>query len=82
MLTTTQSLATLPNCIGIGSQLGTHTRRQRVTNDGTVAPTLKDIGASFIIDTGGALTLFIAAPLNGSSVLVRVTDEVPGAGFK
>jgi hypothetical protein len=31
---------------------------------------------------GGVLTLFIAAPPNGSSVWVRVVDEVSGAVFE
>jgi hypothetical protein len=39
---------------------------QRVANDGTGAPTLNDIGAIFGIATGGVLTLYIAAPPNGS----------------
>lgn len=68
--------------VGIGSQRGTHTRWQLVTNDGTGAPTLTDMGASFGIATGGVLTLFIAAPPNGSSVWVRVVDEVSGAVFE
>ncbi|WP_241427748.1 hypothetical protein [Fertoeibacter niger] len=34
------------------------------------------------IATGGVLTLFIAAPLNGSSVWVRVVDEVSDAVFE
>ena len=37
---------------------------------------------SFGIATGGMLTLFIAAPPNGSSVWVRVVDEVSGAVFQ
>ena len=53
-----------------------------VANDGTGAPTLTDMGASFGIVTGGVLTLFIAAPPNGSSVWVRVVDEVSGAVFE
>lgn len=61
---------------------GTHTRRQLVTNDCTGAPTLTDMGASFAIATGGVLTLFIAAPPNGSSVWVRVVDEVSGGVFQ
>ena len=32
--------------------------------------------------TGGVLTLFIESPLNGSSVWVRVVDEVSGAVFE
>jgi hypothetical protein len=55
---------------------------QLVANDGTGAPTLTDIGASFAIATGGVLTLYIAAPPNGSSVWVRVLDEVSGAVFE
>jgi len=81
-LATTLTLATAINCIGIGFQRGTHTRWQLVANDGTGAPTLIDMGASFAIATGGVLTLFIAAPPNGSSVWVRVVDEVSGAVFE
>lgn len=81
-LATTLALAAAINCIGIGFQRGTHTRWQLVTNDGTGAPTLTDMGASFAIATGGVLTLFIAAPPNGSSVWVRVVDEVSGAVFE
>ena len=81
-LATTLTLAAAINCIGIGFQRGTHTRWQLVTNDGTGAPTLTDTGASFSIATGGVLTLFIAAPPNGSSVWVRVVDEVSGAVFE
>lgn len=39
------------------------------------------MGAIFAIATGAALTVFIAAPPNGSPVWVRVGDEVSGAGF-
>ena len=60
--------------IGVGFQRGTHRRWQLVTNDGTGAPTLTDMGASFGIATGGVLTLFIAALPNGTSVWVRVVD--------
>ncbi|MBA3911449.1 MAG: hypothetical protein C0524_16625 [Rhodobacter sp.] len=81
-LATTLALATAINCIGIGFQRGTHTRWQLVANDGTGAPTLTDMGAAFAIATGGVLTLFIAAPPNGSSVWVRVVDEVSGAVFE
>lgn len=62
------------NCIGTGFQRGNHTRWQQVANDGTGAPTLTDIGASFGITTGGVLTLCIAAPPNGGSVRVRAVD--------
>jgi hypothetical protein len=81
-LATTLALAAAINCIGIGFQRGTHTRWQLVANDGTGAPTLTDMGTSFAIATGGVLTLFIAAPPNGSSVWVRVVDEVSGALFE
>lgn len=79
---TTHSRLGLANSIGIGFQRGTHTRWQLVANDGTGAPTLTDMGASFAIATGGVLTLFIAAPPNGSSVWVRVVDEVSCAVFE
>ncbi len=81
-LATTLTLAAAINCIGIGFQRGTHTRWQLVANDGTGAPTLTEMGASFGIATGGVVTLFIAAPPNGSSVWVRVVDEVSGAVFE
>jgi hypothetical protein len=71
-----EGTATVINCIGIGFQRGTHTRWQLVANDGTGAPTLTDMGASFAIATGGVLTLYIAAPPNGGSVWVRVVDEI------
>jgi len=65
-----------------GFQRGTHTRWQLVANDGTGAPTLTDMGASFAIATGGVVTLFIAAAPNGSTVWVRVVDEVTGVNFE
>lgn len=68
------------NCVGF--QRGTDTRWQLVINEGTGAPTLADTRASFGIATGGVLTLFIAAPPNGSSVWVQVFDEVSGAVFE
>ncbi len=40
------------------------------------------MGVVLSIATGGVLTLFIAAPLKGSSVWVRVVDEVSGAVFE
>lgn len=79
-LATTLTLAI--NCISIGFWRGTHTRWQLVANDSTSAPTLTDMGTSFAIATGGVLTLFIAAPPNGSSVWARVVDEVSGAVFE
>ena len=81
-LAVTLTLATVVNCIGIGFQRGTHFNWQLVTNDGTGAPTLTDMGAPFGIATGGVLTLFIAAPPNGSSVWVRAVNEVTGAVFE
>ncbi|MGB4827704.1 MAG: DUF2793 domain-containing protein, partial [Paracoccaceae bacterium] len=66
-LATTLTLATVLNCVGIGFQRGTHANWQMVTNDGTGAPTLTDMGASFAIATGGVLSLFVAAAPNASS---------------
>ena len=81
-LATTLTLAAAINCIGIGFQRGTHANWQLVANDGTGAPTLTDLGAAFAIATGGVVTLFIAAPPNGSSVWVRTVNEVTGAIFE
>ena len=53
-----------------------------ISNDGTGAPTLKDIGTSFDIATGGVLTIFISASPNGSSVWVRVVDDVLAVVFE
>lgn len=71
----TAALATIINCVGIGF-------RQLVTNDFTGAPTLTDMRASFGIASGGELTIFNAAPPNGSSVWVQVVGEVWGAAFE
>jgi len=56
-LATTLTLAMVLNCIGIGFQRDTHANWQLVANEGTGAPTLTDMGASFAITTGGLLTL-------------------------
>jgi hypothetical protein len=81
-LATTLTLATVLNCVGIGFQRGTHANWQLVTNDGTGAPTLTDMGAGFAIATGGVLTLYVAAAPNAASVWVRVVNEVTGAVFE
>jgi hypothetical protein len=81
-LATTLTLTAVVNCIGIGFQRGSHANWQLVANDGTGAPTLTDMGASYAIATGGVLTLFIAAPPNGSSVWVRAVNEVTGTIFE
>lgn len=82
-LATTLTLATVLNCIGIGFQRGTHTNWQLVHNDGTGAPTLIDLGASFpVASTTNVLTLYIAAAPNGSDIGVRVVEEVSGAAVE
>jgi len=81
-LATTLTLATVLNCVGIGFQRGTHANWQMVTNDGTGAPTLTDMGASFAVATGGVLSLFVAAAPNAASVWVRAVNEVTGAIFE
>ncbi len=81
-LATTLTLATVLNCVGIGFQRGTHANWQLVANDGTGAPTLTDMGASFAIATGGVLTLYVAAAPNAASVWVRLVNEVSGAVFE
>ncbi len=81
-LATTLTLVTVLNCVGIGFQRGTHANWQLVVNDGTGAPTLTDMGASFAIATSGVLTLHIAASPNAATVWVRVVNEVTGAVFE
>jgi hypothetical protein len=81
-LATTLTLATVLNCVGVGFQRGTHANWQLVANDGTGAPTLTDMGASFAIATGGVLTLYVAAAPNAASVWVRLVNEVSGAVFE
>jgi hypothetical protein len=78
-LATTLTLATATNCIGF--QRSTPTLWQLIANDGSGAPTLTDMGASFGIMTSGVLTLFIAPP-HGSPVRVRGVDEVSGGVFE
>ena len=82
-LATTLTLATVLNCIGIGFQRGTHANWQLVHNDGTGAPTLIDLGASFpVASMTNVLTLYIAAAPNGSDIGVRVVEEVNGAAVE
>ncbi len=78
-LTTTLTLATVVNCVGIGFQRGAHNNWQLVKNDGTGAPTLTDLRASFpVSSTSNVLTLTIAAAPNGADIGVRVVEEVSG----
>jgi len=82
-LATTLTLAAAVNCIGIGFQRGTHTNWQLVHNDGSGAPTLTDLGASFPVNSlTNVLTLYIAAAPNGSDIGVRVVEEVSGAAVE
>lgn len=81
-LAITLTLATVLNCVGIGFQRGTHANWQLVTNDGTGAPSLTDMGAGLAIATGGVLTLYVAAAPNAASVWVRLVNEVSGAVFE
>ena len=55
-LATTLTLSAVVSAVGIGFQRGTHANWQLVTNDGTGAPTLTDMGAPFAIALGGVLT--------------------------
>jgi len=82
-LATTLILTAAVNCIGIGFQRGTHTNWQLVHNDGTGAPSLTDLGASFPVNSlTNVLTLYIAAAPNGSDIGVRVVEEVSGAAVE
>ncbi len=82
-LATTLTLSTVVNCIGIGFQRGTHANWQLVHNDGTGAPTLIDLGASFpVASLTNVLTLYIAATPNGADIGVRLVEEVSGAAVE
>lgn len=79
-LSTTLTLSAVVNALGIGFERGTHANWQIVHNDGTGAPTLIDLGASFpVASTTNVLTLYIAAAPNDSAVGIRVVEEVSGA---
>ena len=76
-LATTLLLNEVVNCVGIGFQRGTHTNWQIVHNSNSGTPTYIDLGASFpVTSTTNVLTLFIYSAPNGSSIWVRVVEEV------
>jgi hypothetical protein len=82
-MATTLTLATVLNCIGIGFQRDTHANWQLVQNDGSGAPTLIDLGASFpVASMTNVLTLYIAAVPNGSDIGMRAVEEVSGAAVE
>jgi len=82
-LSTTQTIAALVNCIGIGFTNGTDTNWQLLHNDASGAPTATDMGANFpVSSTTNVYTLTIRASANDSSVWVRVVNEVNGAVFE
>jgi hypothetical protein len=80
LATATRPTATVENSCRIGFQRGhpLATSRER----GYRRAEYDRRGTSFAFAIGGVLTLFIAAPPNGSSVWVRVVDEVSGAIFE
>ena len=80
-LATTLLLSGVVNCVGLGFQRGTHTNWQLVHNDGSGAPTLTNLGASFPINTTDVLTIFIGAAPNDSTIGVRVINETSGDAF-
>jgi hypothetical protein len=78
-LATTLLLSAVVNAIGIGFQRGTHANWQIVHNSGSGSPTLINLGASFPVDSAtNALTLFLYAAPNATSVWIRVVEEVSG----
>ncbi len=82
-LATTLTLNSVINAIGIGFQRGTHANWQLAHNDGTGAPTLIDLGASFpVTSMTNVLTLYIAAAPNGSDIGLRVVEEVSGTAVE
>ena len=69
-----------PGAISIGFQRGTHANWQIVQNSGSGAPTLIDLGASFLVGPAtNVLTLFLCAAHNAGFAWVRVVEEVSGA---
>lgn len=78
-LATTLLLSGVVNAVGIGFQRGTHTNMQLVHNDAAGSPTLVDLGSNFAINTTNVFTLYICASPNGSSIGVRIVEEVSGA---
>lgn len=80
---TTQTVAALVNVVGIGFTNGVDTNWQLIHNDGTGAPTQVDLGASFpVSSTTNLYTLVILSAPNGSSIGVRVTEEVSGTAVE
>lgn len=77
-LSTTATISTLVNCVGIGFTRPTDTNMNLIYNDGTGAPSQIDLGANFPIDTTSVYTLIIYSPPNGSSIFARVVNETTG----
>ena len=66
--------------IGIGFNQAIDTNWQILHNDGAGVCEKIDLGASFPVSSlNNVYTVFIGAPANGSSVWVRVVEEVSGA---
>jgi hypothetical protein len=81
--TTTQDPNALTNSIGIGFVQGVDTNWQVFRNDGTGVAVKDDMGASFPVSSlTNVYTLFIDTEPNGSSIWVRVVEEVSGAVFE
>jgi hypothetical protein len=72
-LATTLTLATVLNCIGIGFQRGTHANWQMVTNDGTGAPTLSDMGAP----NGSSVWVRAVNEVTGAVFEQEITTDLP-----
>lgn len=80
---TTQTIASLVNVVGIGFTNGVDTNWQLIHNDASGAPTQVDLGASFpVSSTTNLYTLVITSGVNGSSIGVRVTEEVSGTAVE
>jgi Protein of unknown function (DUF2793) len=82
-LATTQTLAALVNCVGIGFTSGTHANWQLIFNDGTATPTFIDMGTNFpVANFTNVYSILIYAVPNGASIGVRITCENTGAVFE
>ena len=72
-LATTLTLSGAANGVGIGFQRGTHTNWHLVTNVGSGAPSLTDLGARFPVNSiTNVPTLTIAAAPNSTDIGLRV----------
>lgn len=82
-LSTSATLASLTNCVGIGFDLGTHANWRIVHNDNAGAPTQVNLGGAFsLASTTAVLTLTLSCAPNGTEIGLRVVEEESGAAVE